>query len=148
MKRFLGLFIVLSLFVVGCDNSNSDANDSTKDSEVAIANPASENCVSEGGQTKNMDVLIDGEKFGQYGVCEFDEGRMCEEWAMMNGDCPVGGVKLTGYVTEAARYCAMTGGEYEVTGMSGETYEQGTCTGKNGTQCEVWDYYRGACSIK
>ena len=28
----------------------------------------------------------------------------------MRGDCPVGGVKVTGYVTPAARYCAITGG--------------------------------------
>jgi len=34
----------------------------------------------------------------------------CEEWAMARGECPVGGVKVSGYNTSAARYCAITGG--------------------------------------
>jgi len=118
------------------------------DESVELANPASQNCTDVGGQWQRADVMIDGEKFGEYGVCQFDDGRLCEEWALLNGDCAVGGVKVTGYVTEAAKYCAITGGEYAVTGMSGETYEQGTCTGKTGTVCEVWDYYRGACSLR
>ncbi len=63
----------------------------------------------------------------------------------MYGDCPVGGVKVTGYITEAARYCAITGGEYSMTGNSGADDEQGACTFKNGAVCDVWDYYNGKC---
>ena len=69
----------------------------------------------------------------------------CEEWALLRGDCPVGGVKVTGYVTPAARYCAITGGEYAVTGNSGADDEQGACTFKDGPQCDAWDYYDGKC---
>ena len=47
---------------------------------------------------------------GQIGVCYFEDNRQCEEWALMRGECPVGGVKVTGYVTPAGRYCAITGG--------------------------------------
>ena len=46
----------------------------------------------------------------------------------MRGDCPVGGVKVTGYVTPAGRYCAITGGTYTIIGNSGADDEHGTCT--------------------
>ena len=62
-----------------------------------------------------------------------------------HGDCPVGGLKVTGYITPAAQYCVITGGTYAITGNSGQDDEQGTCTFKNGAQCDVWDYYDGKC---
>ena len=76
----------------------------------------------------------------------FEDNRQCEEWALLRGDCPVGGLKVTGYVTPAARYCAITGGTYVVTGNSGQDDEQGTCTLVNGGQCDAWDYYSGKCA--
>ena len=149
MKNVLAMFVVFGLFVGGCaSTSTNDNKATTDDSSVAIANPASENCVAVGGDIVLTDVEIDGEKFGQYGVCEFEDNMQCEEWALMNGDCPEGGVKITGYVSKASIFCAITGGEYAMTSLSGESFEQGTCTGKTGVECEVWDYYRGACSIK
>jgi len=63
----------------------------------------------------------------------------------VRGGCPVGGIKVTGYITPAARYCAISGGEYQITGESGADQEQGTCTFKNGKTCDVWDYYNGKC---
>ena len=66
---------------------------------------------------------------------------------MMRGDCPVGGIKVTGYITTAATYCAITGGAYTVTGNSGNTQdEQGTCSFKGGKSCDVWDLYNGKCT--
>ena len=82
---------------------------------------------------------------GQYGICTFEDNRQCEEWALLRGDCPVGGIKVTGYVTPAATYCAITGGTYAATGNSGQADEQGTCTFKDGAQCDAWDYYNGKC---
>ena len=78
-------------------------------------------------------------------MCYFEDNRQCEEWALLRGDCPGGGVKVTGYVTPAGRYCAITGGEYAITDKSGESDEQGTCTLKNSTQCDAWDYFNGKC---
>ena len=109
---------------------------------AAIANPASENCAAQGG-TLTIEERGDG---GQYGICYFEDNVQCEEWALLRGDCPVGGIKVTGYVTPAATYCAITGGEYTVTGNSGQEDEQGTCNLKNGAMCDVWDYYNGTCS--
>ena len=108
---------------------------------AAIANPASENCVKQGG---TLSIVERGDG-GQYGVCTFEDNLQCEEWAMMRGDCPVGGVKVTGYVTPAAQYCAITGGSYAMTGNSGNADEQGTCTLPGGVQCDAWDFYNGKC---
>ena len=123
------------LYTVTLDCAQSTA------STVGVANPASVNCVQQGG-TLSIEARGDG---GQYGVCYFEDNRQCEEWALMRGECPVGGVKVTGYITPAARYCAITGGDYAITGQSGESDEQGTCTLKNGTQCNAWDYFNGKC---
>ena len=117
---------------------------STPEPSAQIANPASTNCVNNGG-TLNIQTRGDG---GQYGVCVFENNRQCEEWAMMNDDCPVGGLKIAGYITPAAQYCAITGGQYTVTDNSNAENEQGTCTFKSGKSCDVWEYYNGKCSGK
>ena len=109
-----------------------------------VANPASENCVKQGG-TLTIQQRGDG---GEYGICLFEDNRQCEEWALLNGDCPVGGLKVTGYVTPAAQYCAITGGTYTVTGNANTPDETGTCTFKNGKTCDAGDYYNGKCSAK
>jgi putative hemolysin len=107
-----------------------------------LANPASENCAAVGG-TWTIENRVGG---GQFGLCLFEDNRQCEEWALLRGDCPVGGVKVTGYATPAAVYCAITGGEYALTGNSGADDEQGTCTFKDGSSCDAWDYYNGKCA--
>lgn len=108
---------------------------------AGMANPASANCIDKGGKLE-IETRGDG---GQIGVCYFEDNRQCEEWALLRGECPIGGVKVTGYVTEAARYCAITGGEYAITGMSGAADEQGTCALPGGATCDAWDYYNGKC---
>ena len=75
-----------------------------------LANPASLHCVGKGGMLR-MERRPDG---GQYGVCVFTDNYQCEEWAMFRGECPAGGLRVTGYITPAARYCAITGGRYTV----------------------------------
>jgi hypothetical protein len=110
--------------------------------KAGMPNPASQYCIEQGGQLM-MKTRGDG---GEYGICYFEDNRQCEEWALMRGDCPVGGRKITGYLTDAAQYCAITGGEYTVTDESGAPEdEQGTCTFPNGTVCDVWNYYNGKC---
>ena len=108
---------------------------------VGMANPASVNCTEQGG---TLSIVTRGDG-GQYGICTFADNRQCEEWALLRGDCPAGGVKVTGYVTPAATYCAITGGTYTATGNSGQADEQGACTFKDGAQCDAWDYYNGKC---
>jgi len=126
-----------------CTESRSDPSQAPEPT-AQIANPASTNCINNGG-TLSIQTRGDG---GQYGVCCFEDNRQCEEWALMNGDCPVGGLKVTGLVTPASRYCAITGGEYAITGNSNLENELGTCTFKSGKTCDVWDYYNGKCDGK
>jgi putative hemolysin len=83
---------------------------------------------------------------GQFGVCVFADNRQCEEWALLRGECPAVGLRVTGYVTPAARYCAITGGRYAVIAHSGAADEQGVCTFSSGKGCEAATYFAGACS--
>ncbi len=110
--------------------------------QPAIANPASQNCVDQGG-TLSTEERGDG---GQFGVCYFEDNLQCEEWALMRGECPVGGLKVTGYITAAARYCAITGAQYTIISNSGAKNEQGACTFKDGSLCDAWAYYFGKCA--
>jgi putative hemolysin len=107
----------------------------------SLPNPASVNCVKKGGKV----VIGKRGDGGEYGICLFEDNRQCEEWAMLRGNCPVGGIKVAGYVTPAAQYCAITGGEYTITANSNRENEQGTCSLKNGIKCDAWDYYSGKC---
>ncbi|HNB55024.1 MAG TPA: DUF333 domain-containing protein [Anaerolineales bacterium] len=127
----LSLLSLLALFVAAC----------SAEPKADMPNPASVNCTDKGG---TLTIEKDGSG-GEYGVCVFEDNRQCEEWALMNGECPDGGLKITGYITDAAIYCAITGGEYAITDNSDPENEQGTCTFKSGNTCDVWDYYNGKC---
>jgi putative hemolysin len=142
-------FIVSALLVVmisgACSTTDTASNSQPSASEkhsLYLANPASVNCVKKGGKVV-IEKRGDG---GEYGICLFEDNRQCEEWAMLRGNCPVGGIKVTGYVTPASRYCAVTGGEYTITANSNRENEQGSCSFKNGIKCDVWKYYDGRCS--
>jgi putative hemolysin len=139
------MIIVLALtliLLVGCQAPAATPAPTTAAPAPEMANPASGNCLAQGG-TLSIQERGDG---GQYGICMFEDNRQCEEWALLRGDCPVGGLKVTGYITPAAQYCVITGGEYSITGNNGADDEQGTCTFKDGSQCDVWDYYNGVCA--
>ena len=109
---------------------------------VARANPASQHCVAQGGQLR---IETDG-RGGQFGVCLFADNRQCEEWALLRGECPAGGLRVTGYVTPAARYCAITGGSYTVTSASSSPTEQGDCKLPDGRVCSAASHFDGSCA--
>jgi len=105
-----------------------------------IANPASVNCLTKGGKL----VLRDRPQ-GQYGVCVFEDDRQCEEWALDRGDCPDGGLKITGYTNDANIYCAITG---HVSIESDKPGEAGTCQ-VDGVTCPAQQYFdTGECGKK
>lgn len=109
---------------------NLSAEETTR---MALANPASIHCAEQGGTLK-MRELPNG---GRYGVCVFTDNRQCEEWALYRGECPAGGVKITGYDTEAQIYCAITGGEVEM--------DTDTCHRADGIACPIEDNFTGLC---
>ena len=125
-------------------DTNTTAPTNTNTGNVGLANPASTNCQNVGGRSQ----IVTKEDGSQYSVCYFEDNRQCEEWALLRGDCPVGGFKITGYVTIAAQYCAITGGTYTITKAAPEMLydqEQGNCQLKDGTMCDVWKFYNGQC---
>jgi Tol biopolymer transport system component/putative hemolysin len=142
MRKITIEMLILVLILVGCTSTTTQSQPEPTQAGADLANPASQNCIDQGG-TLTFEERGD---LGQFGVCYFEDNLQCEEWALMRGDCPVGGVKVTGYASTAGRYCAITGGEYAVTGKSGADDEQGSCSFKDGSQCDAWDYYNGICS--
>ena len=103
-------------------------------STVQMANPASVNCKAVGG---NLVIQTRGDG-GQYGLCYFEDNRACEEWALMRGDCPIGGMKTTGFDTDAQKYCAWSGG-------STFAVDNAVCIFKDGSQCPDENFYKGDC---
>lgn len=133
MKAHLGVFVLAGLLAGAC-----------ADSPPQLANPASVNCTEKGGK-----LLMASKPGGAYGICIFEDNRQCEEWALMRGQCPVGGMKVTGYTTEAAVYCAITGGAYRVTAQAAnDRPEYGVCTLPGGPTCDAVAYYAGSCPAR
>jgi len=144
MKSIIVNMVTLILcfaLLCGCSVA-SDEVINKPESKTGIANPASTNCINKGGTLKSQK----GGGGGEYGICIFEANRQCEEWALFRGECPIGGKKITGYVTPAAQFCVITGGSYDITAQTNTEKEQGTCTFNNGKNCDVWDYYNGKCS--
>lgn len=53
---------------------------------AALANPASVNCIHNGG---TLQIVQTAE--GQAGLCKLPNGRQCEEWALLRGECQAAG---------------------------------------------------------
>jgi putative hemolysin len=80
MYRKIGVLIavmgLLALIVSGCQQ---------KEAEAGLPNPASVYCEEQGGRLE-----IREEENGQRGVCIFDDGSECDEWAYFRGECQPG----------------------------------------------------------
>ncbi len=142
--RFMLTLCLASLLLAACAAPAPAPTAAPTQPAPNLANPASVNCEKQGGKLL-IQKRPDG---GEYGVCLFEDNLQCEEWALLRGDCPVGGVKITGYVTQAAQFCAITGGEYNITANSNTDQEQGTCTFKSGKTCDAAAYFAGTCSAQ
>lgn len=103
--------------------------------KTQVGNPASINCEKVGGHLI-IEKRGDG---GEYGLCYFEDNRACEEWALMRGDCPYGGMKTTGYDTIDQKYCAWLGG-------TTSAVKDSVCVFKNGKKCPTELLYKGMCT--
>jgi len=54
---------------------------------VGMPNPASVHCEENGGTSETRE----DDEGGRYGVCTFEDGSECEEFAYMEGSCEPGG---------------------------------------------------------
>lgn len=96
MKSYLPIFVLLlSLsLLVACVPVTAPG--------AGIANPASQNCVAQGGKLE-----IRQEAGGEVGYCVFADGSQCEEWALMRNECTPG--QSLAAFTDPFAYCAAVG---------------------------------------
>lgn len=131
---FMSRFGAATTPSISNSGQSSVSEDDPETSPPTLANPASVNCGEKGG-TLTMATQPGG---GQYGVCTFADNMQCEEWAMLRGECPVGGVSIAGYSTPEQVYCAISGGEPQAA--------DGMCSFANGVDCTLDEFYSGVCS--
>lgn len=81
---------LVSLVLMSCAAANAEPIEPTavsnEDESVGLANPASVYCEEQGG-TLEIRTAADG---SQTGVCVFEDGSECEEWAFFRGECQPG----------------------------------------------------------
>jgi len=106
--------------------------------KAGIANPASTNCIDKGGRLE----IVKGQA-GEVGMCLLPDGTTCEEWALFRGECKAGD-KQSQIANPASEFCVDNGGKSEIVD-AGKSGEWGKCAFKDGSFCDEWSYFRGAC---
>jgi uncharacterized protein len=71
--------VLMSISLASC---TSDVQQAKPTQAIGLANPASINCVKQGGKLQIVDTSA-----GQVGICRFPNDKQCEEWAMLRGEC-------------------------------------------------------------
>jgi putative hemolysin len=94
----LMVIFLAGLFLFGCQAKQASTGNSQN--TMATENPASIKCIADGGADKIL-YASDG---SQYGLCLFNDGTVCEEWAYYRGTCKQG---------ECARTCGAIGSRSE-----------------------------------
>ncbi len=87
MKRWtllLGALLVAALVLVACGTPKPEPTPEA--GQGGLPNPASVYCQEQGGQ---LEIRQDSQG-GQYGVCIFEDGSECDEWAFYRGECEPG----------------------------------------------------------
>jgi putative hemolysin len=74
---------------------------------------AAQNCEAQGGKR-----VVERGPDGEIGICMFEDGRQCEEWALLLGRCPRGGIRVGAFATTSERHCAVRGGHMTIPGCA------------------------------
>jgi putative hemolysin len=107
MKAAIRASLIAAFCLAGCSSlEHGDGWESSR-------NPAAQNCGKEGGKR-----VVERGADGEIGVCVFADHRQCEEWALARGDCPRGGIPVSGYATTWERHCAIRGGRMTIPGCA------------------------------
>lgn len=101
--RRLSFFLFLPFLAVGllaaCAPPHLAPSAQPTNGAVGLPNPASKFCVDQGYKLE----MRKDDQGNEYGVCIFDDGNECEEWAFFRGECGAGRAKnLSLNVVEAA----------------------------------------------
>jgi uncharacterized protein len=99
-----------------------------------MPNPASVHCKEQGGKLD----MREGEDGGQIGICVFEDGSECEEWAFFRGECQIG------LPNPASVSCEEQGGTLDVRAVD-DGGQLGICVFEDGSECEEWALFRGEC---
>lgn len=104
--------------------------------KISIANPASVYC-KEVWWTSSIQTKTD---WNQYGICYFDDNRQCEEWALFKWDCLVWWRKITWYLWEYAKYCAISWNNF-IYKETIDDVDYWDCELKNSKKIDAKTYY-------
>lgn len=109
--------------LMACDKYEEPKCLKEKSGLVGLANPASTNCINKGGELE-MKESIDG----QYALCRFNDGSVCEEWAFFRGECEKGESSasakegemcggIAGIICDSGLSCKMAGDYPDASGI-------------------------------
>lgn len=97
-RYFIGsLFLVIVLALVACQTPV--APQPTEGGMGGMANPASVYCEEQGGAIELREA-----EGGTYGVCIFEDGSECDEWAFYGGECKAGEYDTAPEPVDVPRY--------------------------------------------
>lgn len=88
MKKFIKenwlkiIIVFVVIILVSLTLSSKFSVQNKDEAGTQIANPASVNCINNGGKLSIVD-----KPEGQVGICTFSSGTVCEEWAYFRGEC-------------------------------------------------------------
>jgi putative hemolysin len=96
LGKIVNLWIALGfvLIVTGCSVVRET------DEPIGLPNPASVYCEEQGGR----DEIRTDDRGGQYGMCVFEDGSECEEWAYFRGECEPGSSNQDSLPVPTPRY--------------------------------------------
>ena len=139
--RVAAMAALIGFAVVACDNEEDSGlnREALSRAYTSKPTPASLNCKKSGG-ILTIEKRSDG---GEYGVCNFKSGLKCEQWAMFVRYCPPGGIDVSDFPSDAARYCALHGGRYHPQPWGASEPEH--CELPGNVMCSVNDFYFGRC---
>ena len=81
-----GILLVAIVILTACDQQAENDSRSQQPQSVSMANPASVNCIDQGGELE----LKTDDSGAVHGLCLFADGSECEEWALFRGECSPG----------------------------------------------------------
>jgi putative hemolysin len=82
-KNVIFSIIIITFIIFGC-TKKPDISLANKN-QTAMANPASTKCINDGG----VDKILFGPD-GEYAICLFPDGTVCDEWKYYKNECTKG----------------------------------------------------------
>lgn len=124
--------------------NTGDCDPADEPGEALLTNPAADYCRGR-GYSYELRTNLDG---SQFGVCLFDDGTECDGWTYYNGACVPRTVETLQQMTlganPAAVYCEEVGHTFELRDEP-DGRQSGICLFADGSECNAWAYYNGAC---